>query len=327
MDLFPRARRVLLTAYADTDAAIDAINLVDVDHYLLKPWNPPEEKLYPVVDALLDAWAATPEAAATELRVVGHRWSAPSFKVRDFLARNLVPYRWLLADEPEGAPPAHRGRPHRVRRAAGGHHRGQVAGAAQRGRPRRQRRAVHHPGEGLLRPRRRRRRAGRARRGRVRRLGGAAHRAGRAARDRRAGRAEQPDRELPGLPRRRLRLAARRPGPPAGAAVRRRAADHPRGDRPGRPRRHPGAAVRRRRRDRRARGRARHRRLLPDARRARPRRLHGSRGVLRLRRDRGAQLHGTRTSTSSAGPTPPDRPRSTSPGTPAGSTCSSGAPT
>ncbi|HEY1969342.1 MAG TPA: response regulator, partial [Pseudonocardia sp.] len=56
MDLFPRARRALLTAYADTDAAIQAINLVDVDHYLLKPWDPPEEKLYPVVDALLDAW-------------------------------------------------------------------------------------------------------------------------------------------------------------------------------------------------------------------------------------------------------------------------------
>ncbi|MFI6231463.1 FAD-dependent oxidoreductase [Micromonospora echinospora] len=102
MDLFPAARRVLLTAYADTEAAIDAINLVDLDHYLLKPWHPPEEKLYPVVDTLLDAWATTPEAAAAELRVVGHRWSAPSFAVRDFLARNLVPYRWLLADDPEG---------------------------------------------------------------------------------------------------------------------------------------------------------------------------------------------------------------------------------
>jgi thioredoxin reductase (NADPH) len=102
MDLFPRARRVLLTAYADTEAAIDAINVVDLDHYLLKPWNPPEQNLYPVVDGLLEAWLATPDAATTEVRVVGHRWSARSFKVRDFLARNLVPYRWLLADEPEG---------------------------------------------------------------------------------------------------------------------------------------------------------------------------------------------------------------------------------
>ncbi|MFC0007520.1 FAD-dependent oxidoreductase [Micromonospora siamensis] len=103
MDIFPAARRVLLTAYADTDAAIEAINVVDLDHYLLKPWHPPEEKLYPVLDTLLDAWSASPDAALTEIRVVGHRWSAPSFKVRDFLARNLVPYRWLLADEPEGA--------------------------------------------------------------------------------------------------------------------------------------------------------------------------------------------------------------------------------
>ncbi|MBB5872684.1 thioredoxin reductase (NADPH) [Allocatelliglobosispora scoriae] len=103
MDLFPRARRVLLTAYADTDAAISAINVVDVDHYLLKPWNPPEEQLYPVVDALLDVWLASPDATSAEIRVVGHRWSAPSYKVRDFLARNLVPYRWHLADDPEGA--------------------------------------------------------------------------------------------------------------------------------------------------------------------------------------------------------------------------------
>jgi thioredoxin reductase (NADPH) len=103
MEFFPLARRVLLTAYADTDAAIDAINLVDLDHYLLKPWNPPEEKLYPVVDALLDAWLATPDTSVPETRVIGNRWSAPSFAVRDFLARNLVPYRWLLTDDPEAA--------------------------------------------------------------------------------------------------------------------------------------------------------------------------------------------------------------------------------
>jgi len=101
MDLFPAARRVLLTAYADTEAAIDAINVVDVDHYLLKPWHPPEETLYPVLDGLLAAWAATPEAGEPQLRVIGHRWSAPSFAVRDFLARNLVPYRWHLVEEPE----------------------------------------------------------------------------------------------------------------------------------------------------------------------------------------------------------------------------------
>lgn len=103
MDLFPRARRALLTAYADTDAAIRAINDVDVDHYLLKPWSPPEEKLYPVIDTLLELWAASGEAAVTATKVVGHRFSRPSFEVRDFLARNAVPYRWYAADEPDGA--------------------------------------------------------------------------------------------------------------------------------------------------------------------------------------------------------------------------------
>jgi thioredoxin reductase (NADPH) len=102
MDLFPRARRALLTAYADTDAAIQAINLVDVDHYLLKPWDPPEEKLYPVVDALIETWRATGDDAVAETKVVGHRWSAPSFAARDFLARNAVPYRYFSVEEPEG---------------------------------------------------------------------------------------------------------------------------------------------------------------------------------------------------------------------------------
>jgi thioredoxin reductase (NADPH) len=102
MDLFPHARRALLTAYADTDAAIQAINVVDVDHYLLKPWDPPEEKLYPVVDALLEAWQVAGERDIEEVKVVGHRWSAPSYKIRDFLARNLVPYRWFAVDDPEG---------------------------------------------------------------------------------------------------------------------------------------------------------------------------------------------------------------------------------
>ena len=102
MDLFPNARRALLTAYADTDAAIRAINVVDVDHYLLKPWDPPDEKFYPVVDALLEAWQLAGDREVEEVKVVGHRWSAASYQIRDFLARNLVPYRWFAADEPEG---------------------------------------------------------------------------------------------------------------------------------------------------------------------------------------------------------------------------------
>ena len=102
MDLFPHARRALLTAYADTDAAIEAINVVDLDHYLLKPWDPPEEKLYPVVDSLIELWLASDEQPVSRTQVVGHRWSARSFEVRDFLARNSVPYRWLTSEEPEG---------------------------------------------------------------------------------------------------------------------------------------------------------------------------------------------------------------------------------
>jgi thioredoxin reductase (NADPH) len=102
MDVYPGARRVLLTAYADTEAAIDAINVVDLDHYLLKPWDPPEEKLYPVVDGLLDAWLESDHRPVPETKIVGHRWSARSSEVREFLARNQVPYRWYSSDEPEG---------------------------------------------------------------------------------------------------------------------------------------------------------------------------------------------------------------------------------
>jgi thioredoxin reductase (NADPH) len=102
MDIYPGARRALLTAYADTGAAIDAINVVDLDHYLLKPWDPPEEKLYPVVDSLLDTWKNADYRPVPETKIIGHRWSARSSEVREFLARNQVPYRWFPSDEPEG---------------------------------------------------------------------------------------------------------------------------------------------------------------------------------------------------------------------------------
>ncbi|KPC62545.1 FAD-dependent oxidoreductase [Streptomyces chattanoogensis] len=102
LDIYPDTRRVLLTAYADTNAAIDAINVVDLDHYLLKPWEPPEEKLYPVIDDLLSAWRATDHRPVPLTKVVGHRWSARSSAVREFLARNQVPYRWYSSDDPEG---------------------------------------------------------------------------------------------------------------------------------------------------------------------------------------------------------------------------------
>jgi len=95
MQVYPDARRVLLTAYADTDAAIHAINEARIHHYLLKPWDPPEENLYPVLDDLLEDWLATYHPPFEGVRVLGDRWSPKSHSVRDFLARQRVPYRWL----------------------------------------------------------------------------------------------------------------------------------------------------------------------------------------------------------------------------------------
>ena len=92
---FPEAKRVLLTAYADTEAAIRAINEVGLDYYLLKPWAPPEENLYPVLDDLLEDWRAGYRPPFEGVRVVGNRWSSRSYAAKDFLARNRVPYRWL----------------------------------------------------------------------------------------------------------------------------------------------------------------------------------------------------------------------------------------
>jgi thioredoxin reductase (NADPH) len=103
LPLYPDARRVLLTAYADTDAAIQAINSVRIDHYLMKPWDPPEERLYPVLDDLLEDWQATFHPPFEGLRIVGHRWTAKSHQVRDFLSRNLVPFEWLDIEAEEEA--------------------------------------------------------------------------------------------------------------------------------------------------------------------------------------------------------------------------------
>src|SRR5258708_21913776 len=107
MDVYPAARRVLLTAYADTGAAIDAINVVDLDHYLLKPWDPPEEKLYPVVDGLLEAWLEPDHRPAPETKLVRHRGSAPSPDVPAFLAPNPPPYHPNRPHQPQ----AHRPHP------------------------------------------------------------------------------------------------------------------------------------------------------------------------------------------------------------------------
>ncbi len=101
IELYPDAKRALLTAYADTDAAIRAINSVQIDHYLMKPWDPPEERLYGVVDDLLDDWQAGYHPVFEGVRVIGHRWSPRSNELRDFLGRNFVPHQWLNIETDE----------------------------------------------------------------------------------------------------------------------------------------------------------------------------------------------------------------------------------
>jgi len=93
--LYPQAKRVLLTAYADTQAAIDSINEVGLDYYLMKPWHPPEEKLYPILDELLDDWKAHVRLPYEGIRVAGTLWSLTSHQVKDFLTRHQIPYQWL----------------------------------------------------------------------------------------------------------------------------------------------------------------------------------------------------------------------------------------
>jgi thioredoxin reductase (NADPH) len=103
IERYPEAKRALLTAYSDTEAAIRAINEVGLDYYLQKPWDPPDENLYPNLDDMLDDWRADYRPPFTGLRVVGDRWSPDSHRVRDFLARNRVPYRWLDVEGSEEA--------------------------------------------------------------------------------------------------------------------------------------------------------------------------------------------------------------------------------
>ena len=93
--VFPDAKRALLTAYADTDSAIRAINSTQIDYYMLKPWDPPEERLYPVLNDLLDDWLADFRPTFEGIRVIGNRWSPQSHGMKDFLARNQIPYQWL----------------------------------------------------------------------------------------------------------------------------------------------------------------------------------------------------------------------------------------
>lgn len=101
--LYPEAKKVLLTAYADTEAAIQSINQVGLDYYLLKPWDPPADNLYPVLDDLLEDWKANVRLPFEGIRVAGALWSPQSHEVKDFLARHQIPYQWLDVDEDANA--------------------------------------------------------------------------------------------------------------------------------------------------------------------------------------------------------------------------------
>ena len=96
--LHPESRRVLLTAYADTDVAIAGINEIGLDHYLMKPWDPPEQRLYPVLDDLLSEWHSRVQPNFEGIRVLGSEWSPASFDAREFLSYNRVPYQWVDLD-------------------------------------------------------------------------------------------------------------------------------------------------------------------------------------------------------------------------------------
>ena len=199
--LVPDAKRVLLTAYADTEAAIQAINEVDLDYYLLKPWDPPEEQLYPVVEDLLTTWESGAALEAGGVRIIGHRFSRDSHDLRDFLARNRVPMRWFDVE---------RDREARELLTVAGVDSERLPVALLEDGTMLERPTVLELAERLgvtaqpdrraLRPGDRRRRAGRAGRRRLRRVRGPAHGDGRARGARRPGRDVEPDRELPRLP-------------------------------------------------------------------------------------------------------------------------------
>ena len=282
MDLVPQARRALLTAYADTNAAIAAINVVDVDHYLLKPWEPPEEKLYPVVDELLETWQREARPAEHKIKILGHPWS--SGLVRG--ARLPGPQPGVLSlvqrRRPRRGPAAGRGR-RAGEPGPGGHHpRRGPADPTEPVRPGQRGRAEHHAAGRVLRPGDRGRRAGRSGGGGVRGLRGPEDGRGGAGRGRRSGRAELADRELSRLSRRGGRRSADRPGAAAGAPVRRRAAHRAQRQRTEGHRRGPGGGVRRRHRRPVPRRGAGHRGQLPPARGLRGRRPGRPRRLLRF---------------------------------------------
>ncbi len=230
-EVYPLARRVLLTAYSDIDAAVRAINEARLDHYLSKPWEPPEERLFPVVDDLLDAWQAEYLPEATGLRLVGHQWSPRSHAIKDFLAGNLVPYRWLDVERDVERTRVAGRRRDRAGWASGAVVRGRVR-AARSGAARRRGATgqATDRGVGALRPRDRGCRSGGTGRRGVRGIGGAQDPAARPACAGWAGRDQLADRELSGFSGGRKRERFDAAGAHAGAATGRGVSGAARGD-------------------------------------------------------------------------------------------------
>ena len=304
----PDAKLLLLTAYADTDVAIKAINDIGLDYYLLKPWDPPAERLYPVIDDLLGDWQRAHPQDTGDVRVVGHRWSERSHEIKTFLARNYVPVP-LGRRRPgrRGAAAAGAGA-RRGRRSAAGARAGRRGPAvAVDPRPRRCARPAHPRRAAALRPVHRRRRSGRAGRRRVRRIRGAADRRRGARGTRWAGRPERVDRELPRLPEGPVRCRPHPPGRRPGGPVRRRDGAGPRRRWRSRRAGRSGRSLRGRRRAGGARVARGHRGVLPAARGAGARGAHRPRRLLRRQRERGDPVPGRRRATSSARPTRPVR--------------------
>ena len=179
MELFPNAKRVLLTAYADTDAAIRAINDAKIHHYLLKPWDPPEEHLYPVLDDLLEDWMGSFRPPFEGVRVLGTRWSPQCYAIRDFLARNQAPYQWIDVETAGQVAEVRRlveaAGAERLLLAHGAFPGWHVFGGPEHGAIGRQTWAARAAGDGFLRFGHRRRRSGGLGGGRLRRVGGPQH--------------------------------------------------------------------------------------------------------------------------------------------------------
>ena len=225
MKLHPDARRVLLTAYADTDVAISGINDIALDYYLMKPWDPPEQRLYPVLDDLLGEWQARTQPVFEGIRVLGSQWSPQSHATKEFLSRNRVPYEWVDVDQDEPARTLARVARRRSHAAADRRLPRRLAPRrADDGGARREGGTADAREESVLRRRRRGRRTGGSGERGLRRVGGTAHGARRVGGGGRTGGDELDDRELPRLPDGRDGRRSRAARHDAGEEVRRRAA-------------------------------------------------------------------------------------------------------